>query len=61
MQQVCNLSVIPEEYLCGVIHQTKRIIMDEEKAKKIQRYYDYFRLAAVILIVGLLVYISQNQ
>ena len=29
--------------------------MNEEKAKKIQRYYDYFRLAVVILFVGLLV------
>lgn len=30
--------------------------MDIEKAKKIQRYYDTFRLVMVIMIVGLLVY-----
>lgn len=30
--------------------------MNEETAKKIQRYYDTFRLVVVIMIVGLLVY-----
>lgn len=28
--------------------------MDKEKAKKIQKYYDYFRLAVVILFIGLM-------
>lgn len=32
--------------------------MDEEKAKKIQRYYDYFRLTVVILFIGILVYLT---
>ena len=32
--------------------------MSEEKAKKIQRYYDYFRLTVVILFIGLLVFMA---
>lgn len=32
--------------------------MNAEKAMKIQRYYDYFRLVMIIVIVGLLVYFS---
>ena len=32
--------------------------MNEEKAKKIQRCYDYFRLAVVILFIGLLGYLT---
>lgn len=32
--------------------------MNEEKAKKIQRYYDYFRLTVVILFIGLLAYLT---
>lgn len=32
--------------------------MDKEKAKKIQRYYDYIRLAVALLFVGLLVYMA---
>lgn len=32
--------------------------MDIEKAKKIQRYFEYFRLTVVILIIGLLVYLT---
>lgn len=31
--------------------------MDIEKAKKIQRYYDAFRLVMIIMIVGLLTYL----
>lgn len=30
--------------------------MNEMKAKKIQRYYDYFRLVVVLTVIGLLVY-----
>lgn len=32
--------------------------MDKEKAKKIQRYYDYFRLTVIILFIGLLAYLA---
>lgn len=32
--------------------------MNEEKAKKIQWYYDTFRLAIIIVIVGLLMYLT---
>ena len=28
--------------------------MNKEKAMKIQRYYDYFRLTVIILFIGLL-------
>lgn len=30
--------------------------MNEETAKKIQRYYDTFRLVMIIMMVGLLMY-----
>lgn len=32
--------------------------MDKEKAKKIQRYFDYIRLTVVVVLIGLLVYFS---
>lgn len=32
--------------------------MNKEKALKIQRWYDYFRLAVVIIVVGLLAYFT---
>ncbi len=32
--------------------------MNEEKAKKIQRWYDWFRLAVVVLFIGILVYLA---
>lgn len=32
--------------------------MEMEKAKRIQRYYDYCRLAIIVIIVGLLAYIT---
>lgn len=32
--------------------------MNEVKAKKIQRYYNYLRLAIVILFIGLLAYFT---
>ncbi len=56
MQQVCNLSVILAEYLCVTI--LKQQVMDKEKAKKIQRYYDYFRFVVIILFVGLLLFMA---
>lgn len=34
--------------------------MRKEKAERIQRYYDYFRLAVVILIVGFIVYLGME-
>ena len=32
--------------------------MDKEKAIKIQRYYNCFRLAVAILVIGLMVYLT---
>lgn len=32
--------------------------MNKEKATMIQRYYDYGRLVLVILLIGLLLYLS---
>lgn len=32
--------------------------MTAEKAKKIQRYYDYFRLAVIVSSIGILIYLS---
>lgn len=32
--------------------------MDKEKAKKIQRYYDYFRLTVVLLFIGFVAYLT---
>lgn len=32
--------------------------MNKEKAKKIQRYYDYFRLTVVVLVIGLLMFLA---
>lgn len=32
--------------------------MEKEKAKKVQRMYDYFRLAVVLLFIGLLAYLT---
>lgn len=32
--------------------------MNKEKATMIQRYYDYVRLVLVILLIGLLLYLS---
>lgn len=32
--------------------------MNKEKAKKIQRYYDYFRLTVVVLFIGLLMFLA---
>lgn len=32
--------------------------MNKEKAMKIQRYYDYFRLVMILLFVGLLAYLT---
>ncbi len=32
--------------------------MNTEKAKKIQRYYDWFRLAVVIVFIGLLLVVA---
>ncbi len=35
--------------------------MDKEKAKKIQRYYDCFRLVVVVLFLGVLIYLSLQK
>ena len=32
--------------------------MDKEKAKEIQRCYDYFRFVVIILFVGLLLFMA---
>lgn len=32
--------------------------MNVEKAKTIQRYFNYFRLAIIIIVIGLLVFLS---
>lgn len=32
--------------------------MNKEKALKIQRYYDYFRVVMILLFVGLLAYLT---
>lgn len=32
--------------------------MNKEKAKKIQRYYDYFRLTVVVLFIGFLMFLA---
>lgn len=32
--------------------------MDKEKAIRIQRYYDYFRLIMILSLAGLLVYLA---
>lgn len=32
--------------------------MNKEKALRIQRYYDYFRLVMILLFVGLLAYLT---
>lgn len=32
--------------------------MDKEKAEKIQRYYDYFRLTVIVLFIGLLMFLA---
>lgn len=32
--------------------------MNKEKAMKIQRWYDFFRLAVAIIVVGLLAYFT---
>lgn len=32
--------------------------MNKEEAKKIQRYYDYFRLAVILLFIGILAYLT---
>lgn len=32
--------------------------MNKEKAKKFQRYYDYFRLTVVVLFIGLLMFLA---
>lgn len=32
--------------------------MEIEKAKRIQRYYDYLRLTVIIIVVGLLAYFT---
>ena len=33
--------------------------MNEEKAKKIQKYYDIFRLAVIIGFIGLVMYFAR--
>ena len=35
------------------------MIMNEEKVKKIQRYYDYFRLVVVLVFIGLVLYFAR--
>lgn len=32
--------------------------MDKEKAMKIQRWYDYFRLAVVVIFIGVLMLLA---
>lgn len=32
--------------------------MEIEKAKRIQRYYDYLRLTVILIVVGLLAYFT---
>lgn len=32
--------------------------MNKDKAMRIQRYYDYFRLVMIVLVIGLLAYLT---
>lgn len=57
MKQVCNGAVTDKVELCGIeiINLKKIVVMNKEKAKKIQSYYNYFRLVVVLSVVGALV------
>ena len=60
---VCNDYVMHPPYLCGVISRENQslgmapYIMTEEK--KIQKYYDIFRLVVVLSFIGLVLYFAR--
>lgn len=55
-KQVCNAAVTDIAELCGrEIINVKSIVMNKEKAKKIQKWYNYFRFAVIVMVVGVLI------
>lgn len=65
LQHHCNDSVIHPPYLCSAIPRENQslgmtpYIMNETKAKKIQKYYDIFRLVVVIGFIALILYFAR--
>lgn len=57
MKHGCKLSVTRIHDLCGGLKTI--YIMDKEKAVKIQRYYNLFRLVVILMFVGLLLYLTK--
>lgn len=59
LKYLCNASAIIGIYLCSRFHNINiTVIMNKEKAIRIQRYYDYFRLIMILSLAGLLVYLA---
>lgn len=62
MKHGCKLSVTRIHDLCSelkTIYIMDKDIMDKEKAVKIQRYYNLFRLVVILMFVGLLLYLTK--